>query len=198
MKTPLILVGCGGHARSLIDVIETLQEWSIIGLIGQQSEVGRTILGYPCIGTDRDLVELRGHCQSACIGVGQIGRSTFRADLILRLTALEFSFPSLISSYAYVSRHASLGMGVTVGHGAVINAGTTIGNHSIINSSALVEHDAMIGERCHISTGALINGGVKIGDDSFLGSGVMIRDNLELPSHTVISAGKRVMGWPLR
>jgi len=198
LNTPLILVGCGGHARSLIDVIESLQEWSIIGLIGRQSEVGHTILGYQCIGTDRDLVELKSHCQHACIGVGQIGRCTSRGDLIQRLTALEFSFPSLISRYAYVSQHASLGMGVTVGHGAVINAGAKIGNHSIVNSCALVEHDAMIGERCHISTGALINGGVKIGDDSFVGSGVMIRDHLQLPSHTVISAGKRVMGWPLR
>lgn len=198
MNTPIVLVGCGGHARALIDVIESLKEWSIIGLIGRQSEVGHTILGYPCIGTDRDLVELKTHCQHACIGVGQIGRSTSRIDLIQLLTALEFSFPPLISRYAYVSKHASLGMGVTVGHGAVINAGATIGNHSIINSCSLVEHDVMIGERCHISTGALINGGVKIGHDSFIGSGVMVRDNLKLPSYTVISAGKRVMGWPLR
>ena len=198
MKTPLVLVGCGGHARALIDVIESLQEWSIIGLIGQHSEVGQIILGYPCIGTDRDLAELKSHCQHVCIGVGQIGRSTTRAELIHLLTAREFIFPPLISRHAYVSKHASLGIGVTVGHGAVINAGARIGDHSIVNSCALVEHDALIGERCHLSTGALINGGVKIGHDSFLGSGVMIRDNLDLPPHTVISAGKRVMGWPLR
>ena len=197
MKTPLVLVGCGGHALSLIDVIESIQDWNIIGLIVQRSEVGKSILGYPCIGTDHDLAELKLHCQHACIGVGQIGLSSRRQHLIQTLTELDFVFPSIISRLAYVSRHASLGVGVTVGHGAVINAGAKIGGHTIVNSHALVEHDSMIGERCHVSTGVLINGGVKIGDDSFLGSGVMIRENLELPSNTIISAGKRVMGWPL-
>ena len=45
--------------------------------------------------------------------------------------------------------------------------------------------------------GALINGGVKIGNGSFVGSGAMLREGLVIPPNTVISAGKRVMGWPL-
>ena len=56
----------------------------------------------------------------------------------------------------------------------------------------------MISDYCHISTGALVNGGVKVGSASFVGSGAVLREGISLPSHTVISAGKRVMGWPLR
>jgi acetyltransferase-like isoleucine patch superfamily enzyme len=55
-----------------------------------------------------------------------------------------------------------------------------------------------IGDHCHISTGALVNGGVRVGSGSFIGSGAVIREGLEFPDRTVIGAGKRVMGWPLR
>ena len=52
-------------------------------------------------------------------------------------------------------------------------------------------------DHCHISNGALINGNVVLGTVCFIGSGSMIREGLVLPPDTVISAGKRVMGWPL-
>ena len=55
-----------------------------------------------------------------------------------------------------------------------------------------------IGNHCHISTGVLLNGGVNIGSGSFIGSGAIIREQLALPPLTVVGAGKRVMGWPLR
>ena len=42
-----------------------------------------------------------------------------------------------------------------------------------------------------------MNGGVEIGRSSFVGSGAMIREGLVLPQNAIISAGKRVMGWPL-
>jgi len=61
----------------------------------------------------------------------------------------------------------------------------------------LIEHDVVIGDFCHISTGALVNGAVTIGGASFVGSGSVLREGLSLPPHTVISAGKRVMGWPM-
>ena len=32
----------------------------------------------------------------------------------------------------------------------------------------------------------------------FIGSGAVLREGLNLPPNTVISAGKRVMGWPIQ
>ena len=29
------LIGCGGHARSIIDIIEVEKKWSICGLVGK-------------------------------------------------------------------------------------------------------------------------------------------------------------------
>ena len=172
----LLLVGCGGHARSLIDLIETQGEWQIHGLVGLAEQVGSTVLGYPVLGTDEDLPTLRSICPAALLAVGQLPDPAPRA---------------------VVSRHASLGEGSVIGHGAIVNAGATIGAHCIINTGALIEHDAQVGDHCHVSTGALVNGGVHLGNGCFIGSGAMLREGLQLPAGTVISAGKRVMGWPL-
>jgi sugar O-acyltransferase (sialic acid O-acetyltransferase NeuD family) len=194
---PLLLIGCGGHARSIIGLIESAAEWQIHGLVGLPEQVGSCVLGYPVIGCDDDLHALREECQAAVLAIGQLPDSALRVRFAQQLEQIGFQFPVLISSHAFVSPHAQLGPGTTVGHGVIVNAGSVVGDHCIINSCSLIEHDVHIGHHCHISTGVLINGGVQIGSDSFIGSGAIIRNGLTLPPLTVIGAGKRVMGWPL-
>jgi sugar O-acyltransferase (sialic acid O-acetyltransferase NeuD family) len=195
---PLLLIGCGGHARSLIDLIESTGQWHIHGLLGFPEQVGSSVLGYPVIGSDADLPSLRGACPAAVLAIGQLPGPAPRQRLAAQLEQLDFHCPVLISSHAVVSRHAQLGSGTTVGHGVIVNAAAVVGAHCILNSGALVEHDVQIGDHCHISTGVLVNGGVRLGSGSFIGSGSMIREGLELPDQTLIGAGKRVMGWPLQ
>ena len=195
---PLLLIGCGGHARSVIELIESSREWQIQGLVGWPEQVGKQVLGYTVIGSDDDLPLLREDCAAAVLAIGQLPHSAPRVRLAQQLEQIGFHFPVLISPHAVVSRYAQLGCGTTVGHGVIVNAGAVVGDHCIINSCALVEHDVQIGDYCHISTGVLVNGGVQIGSESFIGSGAMIREGLSLPSFTVVPAAKRVMGWPLR
>ena len=194
---PLLLVGCGGHARSVIDIIESEKKWKIHGLIGMPHEVGTYILGYEVIGTDENLLNLRNESVDALLTVGQILSSRDRRRLASKLNDLGFNSPVIISPYAVVSKHSVLGAGTIVGHGAIINAEASVGIHCTINSRALIEHNAKINDHCHISTGVLVNGGVNIGSDSFIGSGAMIRNGLSIPEGSIISAGTRVMGWPL-
>ncbi len=194
----IILIGCGGHARSVIDLIESTGEWNIHGLIGLRDQAKGTVMGYPVIGSDADLSSLRETCSEAVLAIGQLPEPTKRKRLAARLKAIGFMCPTLISHHAIVSVHSQLGPGTTVGHGAIVNTCAVVGAHCIINSGALIEHDAKIGDHCHISTGALVNGGVRIGSGSFIGSGAIIREGLELPDQTVIGAGKCVMGWPLK
>ena len=198
MSDPLLLIGCGGHARSLIDVVKTSGRWDIFGLVGLREQVGKKVLGYPVIGCDQDLPSLRKQCANALLAVGQIGLSPQRKRLAQELEQLEFSLPVVISCFAHVSDYADVGSGTTIGHGAIVNSAAKIGDYCILNSNALIEHDVVIGDFCHISTGALVNGGTTIGKSSFVGSGAVIREGLDLPPQTIIGAGKRVMGWPMR
>ncbi|QNG29035.1 NeuD/PglB/VioB family sugar acetyltransferase [Synechococcus sp. LTW-R] len=195
--TSLLLIGCGGHARSLIDIIEEEGHWKIEGLVGLPEQVGTKVLGYTVISSDSDLPQLSLTCKAAVLAVGQLPDARLRIRLASLLDRLGFEIPFVVSPHAVVSRHAILRRGTTVGHGSVVNAGAVIGSHCTLNTRCLIEHDVQIGDHCHVSTGAVINGGVKLGPECFIGSGSVLREGLELPARTVISAGKRVMGWPL-
>ena len=194
----LLIIGCGGHCKSVIDIIEGQQKWNIIGLIGRKDEVGGKVFNHSIIGTDNDLSYLRKECKNSFVAIGQIGLDNLRKTLIQKLIKLDYAIPKLISKHSIVSSYSIIEMGCSVGHGALINAGAMIKSHTIINSNVTVEHDALIGSFCHLSPGVIINGGVTIGNNSFIGSGAIIREGIKIPPNTVISAGKRVMGWPLK
>ncbi len=196
--TTLLLIGCGGHARSIIDIAESTGKWSSIALVGLKEEVGSTVLGYSVIGTDSNLIELREEFDYAFLALGQISFNHIRIKLAKMIEDLNYNFPTLISPNAIVSKHAKISYGTSIGHGAVINAGVEIGRNCIINSKALIEHDVCIDDFCHISTGCLINGSVTIGSNTFIGSGSIVRDGVKIPQNSLISCGSRVMGWPMK
>ena len=195
MKKSLILIGCGGHAKSIIEIIESTNNWQILGLVGSNDELNKKILGYDVIGSDKDLKYLREKVSYCFISIGQIKNSQKRYALAEKLENLDFKFPNFMASSSIVSNHAKLKYGISVGHGAIINAGAIIGENCIINSNALIEHDVEVGKFSHISTGALVNGNVKIGSHSFIGSGSIIREGLVIPNNSIIGAGKTILKW---
>ena len=193
----ILLIGAGGHARSIIDIIQSTHPNATICLVGKPHEVGTSVLGCRVLGTDDDLPKLREQFNSAVLAVGQLPDSRPRRFILHKIHDLFFDFPVLISAHAVVSKHSQISPGTVIGHGVIINSNSVIGSHCIINSCALIEHDVKIADHCHVSTGALVNGGVVLGEGCFVGSGAILREHLSLPSDTIISAGKRVMGWPL-
>ena len=191
---PIIIVGSGGHAKSIIDILETSKEWKILGLISNDNI--DNLLGYEILGRDEDLEKIRLLTNKAILGVGQIKNPNKRISLVKKIERLNFDFPIIASMNSIVSRSSQIDAGTTIGHGAIINANTRIGRHCIINSRSLIEHDSVIGDFTHISTGAIVNGGAEIGDCVFVGSGAIIREGVKIPSNSIISCGERIMGWP--
>jgi sugar O-acyltransferase (sialic acid O-acetyltransferase NeuD family) len=192
-KPGLILVGAGGHSKACIDVIEQQGLYQIAGLIGMPDEVDALHFGYSVIATDANLHELVEKYRHAFISVGQIQSPDVRIRLYSRLLELGFQLPTVISPAAYVSPHATIGVGSIVMHGAVVNAGAKVGENCIINSRAIVEHDAIVEANCHISTGAILNGNTRVGAGSFVGSGGVIREGIELGEGCMVGMGVTVL-----
>jgi sugar O-acyltransferase (sialic acid O-acetyltransferase NeuD family) len=188
----IILIGAGGHAKSCIDIIELLGEYEIFGLVEKGIIDSEANLGYPIIGTDDDLEDLRNKYEFGFITVGQIKSAETRKRLFLLLEKLNYTLPVIISPNAYVSKYSSIGAGTIVMHGAIANSNAQIGKNCIINTKSLIEHDAKIGDNCHIATSAVINGEVNIGDESFVGSGVITKQSISIGNNCVIGAGNTV------
>ena len=191
-KPSLILIGAGGHARACIDVIEHLDKFSIAGLLGNEEELQRECLGYRVIATDGDFPKVATQYQYALITVGQIESASLRQSLYEQALEVGFELPTIISPTAHVSRHAVVGNGTIVMHGAIVNAGAKVGDNCIINSNALIEHDAIVADHCHISTGAIVNGTANIGLGSFVGSGSIIKQGITLGNNCMVGMGVAV------
>ena len=185
----IILIGGGGHCKSVIDVIEQEKKFKIAGIVDKSNLLGSKILGYRVIGKDYDLKSLSKKYKYALITIGHIKSPISRIRLFNLAVKTGFKFPSIISPNAYVSKHTKIGNGTVVMHHAIINANTYIGDNCIINSKALIEHDCSILNHCHVSTNATINGGVKIGTECFIGSNAITKDNIKIKEKSFIKAG---------
>ena len=62
---------------------------------------------------------------------------------------------------------ATVGAGVTIGHGAVIH-GATVGDNTVIGMHAIVLNGAVIGENCLVGANALITAGKTLAPDSLI------------------------------
>lgn len=104
MKEKLILIGGGGHCRSVIDVVEMEGRFEIAGIIDVKEKIGQKLLGYPIIGCDDDLEKLSVNDMNFFITIGQIKTPTPRINLYNKLISLNVNIPTIISPLAYVSK----------------------------------------------------------------------------------------------
>jgi len=176
----ILLIGGGGHCKSVIDVIEQENRFRIAGIVDKEELIGQDVLGYKVIGCDHDLEVLFKKYKYAVVTVGQIKSNRLRIKLFNLLKEVGYSLPVIISPLAYVSKHAFIEEGTVVMHHALVNADSKIGKNCIINSKALVEHDVTIESHCHISTATVLNGGVVVKRDSFIGSNSTSKEYIEI------------------
>ncbi len=185
----IILIGTGGHARSCIDIIELAGQYKIAGLVEKDESNSERNLGYPIVGTDEDLSNLRKKYQYALITVGQIRSAAIRVKLFNMLKDLEYKLPLIVSPRSYISRRSKIGAGTIIMHDVIVNTNAEIGQNCIINNKVLIEHDATVGDHCHIATGAIVNGEVTVGSECFVGSGAVTKQSISIDNNCVIGAG---------
>ena len=186
---PIVLIGAGGHCKSCIDVISTIDNYDAVGIIDKKGSNVNDVLGIRVIGTDPDLELLIQKFTNVLIAVGQIKSADLRIKLFQSANSLGASFPVILSPTAQIAKSALIEEGTICFHQTIINASANVGKNCIINNKALIEHDTQIGAHCHISTGALMNGGVLVEDGCFIGSGVIIHEGVKIGANSVIGAG---------
>ena len=193
MTASILLIGGGGHCRACVDVLEQEGRFEIAGVVERNGGPRESVFGYPVLGIDEDLTQLREKYEFVLVTVGQIKSANPRKRLYDRLVKLGFQLPVIVSPRSYVSTHAKLGSGTIVMHDALVNAGAQVGENCILNSKSLIEHDAGVGDHCHISTGSILNGKVQVWNESFVGSGSVVREGIEIGCQSFIAAGSSVI-----
>lgn len=187
---PLILIGGGGHCKSVIEAAESAG-YQILGVLDMPEDVGKEILSTKVIGTDDDIPAYLDKAEFV-ITVGFIKSPATRIKLYNKVKETGGRLATIIASTAYVSKYATIGEGTVVMHQAFVNAGAKVGNNVILNTFTNIEHDAVIGDQCHISTGTMVNGDCKVGDNCFIGSQSVLANAITVGNDIIVGAGSLV------
>lgn len=182
----IVILGMGGHAKSVADSIVAGGKYNIVGY----TDVEERNCKYSYLGTDDALIDCfeRG-IHNAVLGVGFLGESSIRDNVVNKAKAIGFEFPIIIDPSATVALEVTVGEGTFIGKNAVINSGCKVGKCCIINTGAIIEHECIVDDFSHISVGAILCGEVYVGHHVMVGAGTTVIQCKNIGNNSVIGAG---------
>lgn len=192
--TNLILVGGGGHCKSVIEVIKGLPQYNIVGVLDPSYEFNREqkIFDVPIVGNDEDISRYISLGHSFVVTVGQIKSPKIRKKLFSLIKSKGGGLPKIVAKTAYVSKNSAIGEGTVVLNNAMINCQSNIGRGAIINSNVIIEHDCSVGDHCHIAPGAVLTGNTKVDSGTFIGANSVLVQGVHVGKESVVGAGSVV------
>lgn len=178
----IVIVGCGGHSRSVADIILLNEPDVRLIFVDGNARPGEKVLGFDL------LSELPAGDFPLFLAIGDNEKR--------QLTFEEVGTERLIS---VIARTAHLGRGATVQPGCFlanfchIGPEAVVGANTIVNTAAVVEHEVKVGKHCHIGPNATISGRCVIGDLTFVGVGATVKDYVTVCDRVMIGAGATVV-----
>ncbi len=185
----LILLGGGGHARSVLAALLAAGE-SVRGYLAPEASPDWSLL---YLGDDEVLNDLDPAQARVVNGLGSIASTAARRRLYDHAVARGCTVVGVIHPRAIVDLEASIDPSAHVLAGAIVSAGAAIGVDAIVNSGAIIEHDCIVGAHAHVSPGAVLGGEVHIGDGAHIGLGSRVLQGLTVGSGSVVGAGAVVI-----
>lgn len=190
---PVIVIGAGGHAKVLIDLLQE-QKTEIIGIVDEDlDKVGSKILGVEILGDDSYIKKYSVNDILLVNGLGSIDSMNLRKKIYDKFKKDGYFFRNVIHSSAVISKNVILAEGVQIMPGAIVNAGTSIANNVIINTRVAIDHDCFIGNHVHVAPGSVLSGFVSIGDCTHLGTGCTIIQGKIIGTKVLVGAGTLVI-----
>ena len=190
----ILSIGAGGHARSVLNLLQRHGVYSPIGFVDSVNSPGSKVCGLEVLGSEADInCIFQRHSLSHCLVA--VGDNFSREAITLRLKKKfpNIIFPALVDPSAVVASDAILESGVIVFAQAHVGPGCTLSQGSIANTKSSLDHDCTLNAYASLAPGAISGGHVHIGARSFIGLGTCVVQNVRIGSDTVVGAGSLVL-----
>ena len=184
-----ILLGGGGHARSIFEVLRE-HNAQVVGYVDP----------FPSSSLELPLLSADIHGMESLITedtrfVLAVGDNRRRRTLTIRAREDNIRIAdALVSLWAHVADDAVVGVGSVIMPGAIVRTGAKIGQGAIINTGAIVDHDCSLGDFVHVGPGAVMAGGVRAGLGAFIGAGARCIPGVQLGEWSVLGSGAVCIG----
>lgn len=205
MNKPIIIIGNGGHALVLTELLQMNNE-RILGFTAPEQQQNKLGLNY--LGNDESILKYDANEVELVLGIGSLKPNSIRTKIFNFFKEKGYVFKICIHPHAIVSPSASLGEGVQVMAGAIVQTYVQIKNNSIINTGAKIDHECIIEDNVHIAPGSVLSGNVHVCKNVHVGTNSTIIQGIQIGEATLIAAGavvvndiksySKVMGVPAK
>lgn len=185
MSRDVIIIGAGGHAKVIADIVIKNND-NLLGFLDDNKPKNEVVLGYPILGRADDIVSL---ADKAVFIIG-IGDNFIRKSISEKYNVV---WHTAIHPSANIGIDVAIGNGTAIMANAVINISAKIGRHCIINTGAIVEHDNIISDFVHISPNVSLGGTINISERTHIGIGASVKNNINIAADSIIGAGAAVV-----
>lgn len=186
----MIVVGAGGHGRSVAESATASGVFEVVGFLDDFFPEAEPVWGIPVLGKVADWEQWKGVADCWFVA---IGNNLVRESAVRRLSEAGLSLATVVHPRGVVSPRAIIGRGSAVMAGAVIGTEAVLGTGAIVNCGAVVDHHCRVGDFGHLGVGAVMAGGSVLGDgawmqaNSALGYGVVIENGRVLAPGEAVS-----------
>lgn len=196
MTQDLVVLGAGGSAGAIVDMIDALNgvsaRWRLRGFLDDSpTKQGTTLFGAPVLGMVDTAVSMDD--ATFVIGIANYRRPFGRADMAARLGLSRQRYATLIHPLACVSLRANVGAGVLIFPYAIVCDSATVGDHAYLSSFCFVGHHAEVGAAATMAPRSSLHGGSRLGSSAYAGSHSALKEGLTVGEGAVLGMGAVVM-----
>lgn len=192
MNKPVLLLGAGGHASVVMDILRQLN-CTVVGVVAKdQPKALGVFAGITWYSSDEDVLSFGKDEVLLVNAIGSLPGQEVRFKVHQKFKQLGYRFMTVVSPKAIVSDYSLLSEGVQVMPGCIVNVNASIGEGTIINSGAIIEHDCVIGKHNHIAPGAVLSGAVVTDDYVHIATGARVIQGIHIGERALVGAGATV------
>lgn len=193
MNKPVVILGHGGHALVVLDVLRLMGR-KVAGILAPDLPIGTLWQGVPVLGDDDWIARPEAARYAFTLGVGMLPhRPQLRQQLFARLRDQHRDMPVLIHPSAIVAQGVVPGAGAQIMAGVVVQPGVVIGENVLLNTRATVDHHCRIDAHVHVASGAILCGEVRLEAGVFVGAGATVIQGVHIGASAQVAAGATVV-----
>jgi len=193
MNKNVIVVGSGGHAKVVIDILHEMKFVKIHGVTSNSLLPESQFFGYPVLGEDAVLKQFSNSNYLIAMGLGGYRNNNSREQLFKYVKELGFNFINAIHPTAIISKTVKLGESVVIFPGAILNTDVQIGDNSIVATGTTIDHESIIGNNVLISAGVTVGAYSIIMDNALLALGSKVISGVKIGKNALVAAGAVVV-----
>ncbi len=187
MSKRVIVIGAGGHGRSVAEAILLLRQDELVGFVDDGAEPNAKVWTYPILGRTDSLHAMRALADAVVVA---IGNNAVREKLHTQVREAGFELLTVIHPTAFVSPTAILGAGCAVMAGAVVGTEAELVEGAIVNCGATVDHHCKVEAFGHLGVNACMAGGSVLGHGAWMQAGSALGYGVQVEAGAVLAPGE--------